>query len=119
MDDGELGFAVFDGTMSPPGGAPLSENLRVKEQQSIAEVLDAYIEDLEENGFNDLELLGQMTPPLKRLIICPQIAASFPLGQTLRGLMDNHLQWSPRSATSVTDPRTDTSGEKSHRQDAP
>ena len=71
MDEGELGLAVFDGTMSPPDGAPLSEGLRRQEQHAIAQVLDAYLEDLEENGFNDLDILGQMAPQqplLKRLM---------------------------------------------------
>jgi len=71
MDEGELGLAVFDGTLSPPDGAPVSEGLRLQEQHAIAKVLDAYLEDLEENGFNDLDILGQMAPQmplLKRLM---------------------------------------------------
>jgi len=71
MDEGELGLAMFDGTLSPPDGAPVSEGLRLQEQHAIAKVLDAYLEDLEENGFNDLDILGQMAPQmplLKRLM---------------------------------------------------
>ena len=71
MEDGELGLALFEGRMAPPDGEPLSEDLRVREAWAIAELLDARVEELEEEGIHHLELLAEMAPQLplfKRLM---------------------------------------------------
>jgi hypothetical protein len=41
MEDGELGMAVFEGRMPPQSGEPHTDELRVREQHTIAALLDA------------------------------------------------------------------------------
>ncbi len=71
MEEGELGLAMFEGRMALPDGEPLSEDLRVREAWAIAELLDARVEELEEEGIQHIELLAYMAPQMplfKRLM---------------------------------------------------
>ena len=63
MDDGELGMAVFEGRIKPPKGEPLSEELRRREQRTIAVMLDAVGGNIPAHA-NLLEFLAVSAPQM-------------------------------------------------------
>ena len=89
MDDGELGLAMFEGRIEIPDTKPQNEALRVREQRAIAELLDARVAELEEEGIAHLELLGNMAPQMpmfKRLMDISREGELSDLGAEYPGL---------------------------------
>jgi hypothetical protein len=71
MDDGDLGKAIIESRMPLPASKPSNETLRVRELRALAAVLDARTVELEGQGIDHLDLLGEMAPQmplLKRMI---------------------------------------------------
>lgn len=88
MDDGDLGKAIIESRMPLPASKPSNETLRVRELRALAAVLDARTVELEGQGIDHLDLLGEMAPQmplLKRMIEISSESELSALGQEYPG----------------------------------